>query len=464
MMSDLDNKRLHGPDIDVTKVETKEEVHEEASEKKETLDETVTSLEDQKTMELATLTPERATRDFRPFSYEQKKGTSWKRMLAAFLAGAVMLGGWGFALGDGLQSWVSSGEQVAGEAFSTNGSAQNVNYDASVVRPNTIASMVKEAGPAVVKITTYMDRASGSSSNPLMADPFFRQFFGHRLPDDPRMNEGLGTGFIISKDGYVVTNEHVVDGADRIEVSVEGYDKPLPAKLIGEDHQLDLAVLKIEGGSSFPTLNMGDSDSVQVGDWVVAIGNPYGYDHTVTVGVVSAKGRPVDVEDRQYRDLLQTDASINPGNSGGPLLNLKGEVVGINTAVSAQAQGIGFAIPTKTVQGVLQQLIEDGKVIRPWLGVSIQNLTPEIIDYFGLDIKEGAIVAQTAPNSPAAAAGLRQGDVILELNGSRVKSAEDLIQQIKALEVGVKAMLLIERQGEQQFVSITIGERPAEVK
>jgi serine protease Do len=408
-----------------------------------------------------------AHRPVRNFSYQQPKKT-WKRLCMAFLAGAIMLGGWGYALGDRIGAWTAEpGVEVSGSAFTSDkGQAEQTNLAMPVVRPNTIAEMVKQAGPAVIKINTYGKNKGGDPLNSFMDDPFFRQHFGDRLPapGGSEQSQGLGTGFIISKDGYVITNQHVIQGAELIEVSVEGYEKPLEAKLIGEDFELDLAVLKVEASKDLPTLKMGDSSSVLVGDWVVAIGNPYGYDHTVTVGVVSAKGRPVGVQDRQYKNLLQTDASINPGNSGGPLLNLKGEVVGINTAINAQAQGIGFAIPTSTVESVLKQLIEDGKVIRPWLGVSIQTVNQEIADYFKLDKAEGAIVAQVVPNSPAEKAGLQRGDVILEVNGAKIPSAEQLIEKVKSLQVGDKVMLLIERQGDQQFVTLHMDERPAEAR
>jgi serine protease Do len=405
-------------------------------------------------------------RQMKSFSYRQPK-KMWKRFGMAFLAGAIMLGGWGYALGDRLGAWADeSGVEVLGQAFTPDkDQAKQSDLVTPVVRPNTIAEMVKQAGPAVVKINTYGTNEGGGPLNPFMADPFFREFFGDRLPapGGSEQSQGLGTGFIISKDGYVVTNQHVIQGADRIEVSVEGYEKPLGAKLVGADFELDLAILKVEASKDLPSLKMGESSGVMVGDWVVAIGNPYGYDHTVTVGVISAKGRPVGVQDRQYKNLLQTDASINPGNSGGPLLNLEGEVVGINTAVSAQAQGIGFAIPTSTVQSVLEQLIDDGKVIRPWLGVQIQTLNQEIADYFKLDKAEGAIVVQVVPNSPAAKAGLQRGDVILEVNGDKTPSADKLVEQVKSVKVGDKVMLLIQRQGSQQFVTIKVEEKPTGV-
>jgi S1-C subfamily serine protease len=220
------------------------------------------------------------------------------------------------------------------------------------VGPETVADVVSQVSPAVVKISTTI--TTGSADDPLFSDPFFREFFD--LPTVPREEEGLGSGFIISSDGYILTNEHVIEGANKISVTVIGFDKEIEARVVGSDYDLDLALLKIDAGGSLPFLTLGNSDQIRVGNWVIAIGNPYGLDHTVTTGVISAKGRPISVEDRQYENLLQTDASINPGNSGGPLLNLNGEVVGINTAISSEAQGIGFAIPTSTVQQVLEDL------------------------------------------------------------------------------------------------------------
>jgi len=338
---------------------------------------------------------------------------------------------------------------------------------ASLIPPglnaNTIAEMVEQAGPAVVKIETTSEVKNPYANSPFN-DPFFRYFFGDSFnAPESRVTQGLGSGFIISQDGYILTNEHVVSGATDIQVVVSGYEKSFPAKVIGKDYDLDLAVLKIDSDKPLPTLKLGDSDKIKVGNWVVAIGNPLGLDHTVTVGVISAKERPITIQSdsgqRQFKNLLQTDASINPGNSGGPLLNLKGEVIGINTAVSSSGQGIGFAIPSSTVQKVLQELIEKGKVTRPWIGVYMQPLTEELAEYFGLDKAEGVVVTDVIPGSPAAKAGLRRKDIILEFNNKVIKNPNQLQEAVQEVKVGSKVTALIWRDGTKQYVTMTITQK-----
>lgn len=329
------------------------------------------------------------------------------------------------------------------------------------VGPNAVSYIVEQTGPAVVKIDTIAKVTT--QFNPFFNDPFFKEFFDDNFffgQPKTETRTGLGSGFIFSKDGYILTNEHVIDGADKIKVTVQGYEKPFDAKVVGSDYDLDLAILKIDAPKDLPYLNMGDSDKIKAGDWVVAIGNPYGLDHTVTVGVISAKGRPITIKDRNYENLLQTDASINPGNSGGPLLNLKGEVIGINTAINAQAQGIGFAIPTSTVKGVLQQLLEKGKIVRPWLGVVIQEVTPDLAEYFKLDSLDGAIISYVAPGSPAAKAGLSRGDVILEIDKKPVKNPNDVVEIIENSKINQKVVILINRYGKTHYVTAVIKEKP----
>jgi Do/DeqQ family serine protease len=327
------------------------------------------------------------------------------------------------------------------------------------VGPETVADVVSQASPAVVKISTSI--TTRSSDNPLFSDPFFRQFFGQ--PSVPKQQEGLGSGFIISKDGYILTNEHVIEGANKISVTVTGFDKDLEAKIVGADVNLDLALLKIDAGADLPFLTLGNSEVIRVGNWVIAIGNPYGLDHTVTTGVISAKGRPIEVENRQYENLLQTDASINPGNSGGPLLNLKGEVVGINTAISSEAQGIGFAIPTSTVQQVLEDLKNNVSKGRPWVGVQVRTLDGELASYLGLNKAEGAVVAGVVAGSPAEQAGLREWDVIVEFNGKKVSNADELVAAIKATQIGQDVKLTVVRQRQQQAVTVKVAEKPANI-
>jgi S1-C subfamily serine protease len=220
--------------------------------------------------------------------------------------------------------------------------------------PDTIADTVAAAGPAVVKIETEV---TTQVDNPFFDDPLFQQFFGQDSSQpQTEVEQGLGSGFLISPDGYLLTNEHVIDGATSIMVTIAGQSQPVSGQVVGSDKDLDLAVLKVNAGSDLPYLKFGDSDNSRVGDWAIAIGNPYGLDNTVTVGVISAKGRPVTVQNHDYPNLLQTDASINPGNSGGPLLDLNGDVIGINTAVDEQAQGIGFAIPSNTAKNLIDSV------------------------------------------------------------------------------------------------------------
>lgn len=322
--------------------------------------------------------------------------------------------------------------------------------------PDTIPDMVSRAGPAVVRINTTT--VSESKLDPFFNDPFFRQFFGGQfdIPSQPYESHGLGSGFIVSTDGYILTNEHVIEGVSQIEVTMSNTEKSYPARLVGADKDLDLAVLKIEADIDLPTVTLGDSNSIRVGDWVVAIGNPYGLDHTVTVGVISAKSRPMTIDDRQYRNLLQTDASINPGNSGGPLLNLRGEVVGINTAINAQAQGIGFAIPSSTVKSVIDDLINKGGVSHPWLGVYLQPLTEESAQSYGLSNASGVLIAQVVSGAPADKAGLLKGDVIVGYNGSPVSNPDQLIELVQETGIGSQVEIQFIRNGETKAAVVTI--------
>lgn len=377
-------------------------------------------------------------------------------VLAAFLAGIAFTGGVLFASGN---KWLSPVLAALHNPQTDDGGEVDSGTPPGV-GPNTIADIVKKAGPAVVKIETQV-QTSSQGSDPFFNDPFFREFFGQQFDFTPRtrVQQGLGSGFIISSDGYILTNEHVIEGAQVINVSITGRSQPVTARVIGADRELDLAVLKVDAGNNLPTLKLGSSNDIAVGNWVIAIGNPYGFDHTVTVGVISAKERPITVEDRSYRNLLQTDASINPGNSGGPLLNLNGEVIGINTAVSAQAQGIGFAVPSDTVQGVLNDLINKGKVVRGWLGVEIQDLTPTLANYLGLSSMEGVVIRGVVSGSPAARAGLQQRDVITSWNGAKLRSTGELLDRAREAGPGKKVRLSILRDGKTVNVTVTLGER-----
>lgn len=324
-----------------------------------------------------------------------------------------------------------------------------------ISEPFDVASIVEKASPAVVKIETLREVPLGDS--PFFDNDFFEEFFG-REHDVPRYDQGLGSGFIISKEGYILTNQHVIENADQVAVTIGERGESVEADIVAEDRQLDLAVLKIPADDELPILELGDSRDVNVGDWVVAIGNPYGLEHTVTAGVISATGRPLTIEGRTFKNLLQTDASINPGNSGGPLLSLDGKVIGINTAIDARAHGIGFAIPSETVIEVLDELIETGSVARPWLGVVVQDVTPDLQTYYGLDSTKGSIIAYVEPGSPADQAGLRRGDIVLEINDQEIVDADDLVRFIRESEIGEELEIIVNRDGVAKSLTAALGE------
>ncbi|MEW5772580.1 MAG: DegQ family serine endoprotease [Thermodesulfobacteriota bacterium] len=332
--------------------------------------------------------------------------------------------------------------------------------------------LAERSGPAVVNISTVkmvkgnqqiqdffrFHRPPGGQRSPF--DDFFDQFerFFKQRPDAaPRKQRSLGSGFIVSQDGFIVTNNHVIADADEVEVNLQGSDKPLPATIVGRDQETDLALLKVEAGRSLPVVSFGDSDRMKVGEWVMAIGNPFGLDHTVTVGIVSAKGRIIG--SGPFDDFIQTDASINPGNSGGPLLNMDGEVIGINTAIVASGQGIGFAVPSNLARKVISQLKENKKVSRGWLGVTIQDVDENTAKALDLKEPKGALVASVIEGQPADKAGIKSGDVILEVNGEGVEDSSTLLRRIAGLAPGEKAKLTLWRSGKRLAVSVTLGER-----
>lgn len=409
-----------------------------------------------------------------------KRSGSFRTIFASFMAGVIVVGSLMFAsdtmnLFTGAEGVMNGGGGSNGSipaASANNGGVQPSALDIS--RPNSVSSIVQQASPAVVKIETKVKpRTSSRSGNPLFDDPFFRQFFGDNGGRQPNTDQlqpgGMGTGFIFEKSGYILTNEHVIDGADEIWVYVQGYEKPFKAELLGNSYDLDLAALKIKGNKDFPTLPLGNADNLNVGDWVVAIGNPYGFDHTVTVGVLSAKERPISIPDsngtREYKHLLQTDASINPGNSGGPLLNLNGEVIGINTAVSSQAQGIGFAIPTSTISAVLDNLknnVEIPKEPAPYIGVRLGDVQKDWVADLKLENTDGSIVSDVERRSPAFTAGIRPYDVIVEVNGTKVKTSAETVAAIQKLKVGDKAAIGVMRDGQKINIEVTIGDRNAQ--
>ncbi len=335
------------------------------------------------------------------------------------------------------------------------------------VGASMVADVVERVGPAVVKIETTATPGSEGFQDPFFQDPFFRRFFGDMVPDErliPLPRRGLGSGFIFDSEGLLLTNDHVIRGAGKIEVTLKGRDKPYQAEVVGSDYNLDLAVLRIKDpeGEAFPVVPLGDSSAVRVGDWVIAVGNPYGLDHTVTVGVISATGRPLHIDQRTYTELIQTDAAINPGNSGGPLLDLLGRVIGINTAVDTAKQGIGFAIPIDQVKRVLDELMEEGKIIRPWLGVWIQGLDEHLAQYFKVPDNRGALITDVVPGGPAERAGLQPGDIIRSVGDRQVEKPGDLLEVIRAHRPGDTLVLKTLRGGRQLYISVKLGEKPNE--
>jgi serine protease Do len=337
---------------------------------------------------------------------------------------------------------------------------------------NIFVEIAKKQNPAVVNISTKTKRRvrppqpPRSPKAPGGQDPFqdfYDKFFGDR---EKKPRAGMGSGFIIDKEGHILTNNHVIDGADEIVVLIQdgnNGEKEYDAKLIGTDSKTDIALIKLvmeEGGrTDFPTLNLGNSDKLEVGEWVVAIGNPFGLSHTVTVGVVSAKER--NIGSGPYDEFIQTDASINPGNSGGPLMNIKGEVIGINTAIisgnTGGNVGIGFAIPINIAKGILSDLKEKGTVTRGWLGVMIQKITPDLAESFNLDRTDGALVGDVIPNSPAEKSGIKRGDVIVKFDGHEVKTMESLPKIVGSTTPGKAVKVEIIRDGKNKVLDVTIA-------
>jgi Do/DeqQ family serine protease len=321
--------------------------------------------------------------------------------------------------------------------------------------------------PAVVNVGTIQvarARRGPSVPGPMADDPFFKdffdQFFGRRgpVPPEEHRQSGLGSGVIIDKRGYVLTNFHVIRGADAVTLRLSSKQE-FRGKVVGTDPKTDLAVVRFEPDIDLAVATLGNSDVLRVGEWAIAIGNPFGLDQTVTVGVISATGR-ADVGIATYENFIQTDASINPGNSGGPLVNLRGEVIGINTAIVAAGQGIGFAIPANMVKRVITQLIDRGKVTRGWIGISVQPLTSELAQSLGSKDARGAVVSRVYPDSPAAAAGLAQNDVVVTFDGTPVEDYHHLQRLSAEAEVGRTVSLEVVRKGDKRTVQLRIAEAP----
>jgi serine protease Do len=360
--------------------------------------------------------------------------------------------------------------QAAGPAGAGGGVAWASTAEAPMI-PANFSQLAEQVGPAVVNIRTVKNLKGGGpvmrhfKRGPNNPDPnnrdnpfndFFEKFFGEDMQREFKQ-PSLGSGFIIDKDGYVVTNNHVIEDADQIKVKMDD-EKEFDAEVVGRDPSTDLALLKIKSAThDFPSVKLGDSGQMKVGQWVVAIGSPFGLERTVTAGIVSAKGRVIG--SGPYDDFIQTDASINPGNSGGPLLNLKGEVIGINTAIVATGQGIGFAIPINLAKGVIAQLKSGGEVTRGWLGVAIQDVNQEMADYYGIESKKGVFVADVFKGDPADLAGIRAKDIIVEVNGQKVETTRQLTSLVANIPVGQSAKVKVIRDGKPQTFTVKIAKR-----
>lgn len=365
-----------------------------------------------------------------------KRSTSFKLALRSFLAGLILVLGIHSVRPNVIEQ---TEDWLIPEAKSD-------------VPAQGFAELTKRVKPLVVNISTTKEVASSQSPFGRL-DPFFGPF-GSPYPQRKEKNHSLGTGFIIDGEGHIITNNHVVEGADEIIVTLDN-KKEIQAKIVGRDPRLDIAVLKLLKPGDYPRATLGNSDNLEVGDWVVAIGNPFGLGHTVTAGIVSAKARYLGAG--PYDDFIQTDASINPGNSGGPLFNTHGEVIGINTAIIATGQGLGFAIPINMAKEIIPQLIEKGKVVRGWLGVAIGDLSPEETTKQGLADKQGAYVAEVVPGGPADRAGIKTGDFITHFNGQEVENSHELPTLVGRLAPGVEATVNFIQQGKNYERRVLLG-------
>lgn len=368
----------------------------------------------------------------------------------------------GAALGVGLSSW--TGSSVFGSSHQVPVYITQAGNGGGAVPLNAMgfAAVFKPVLPAVVSITS--SRVVSAPQSPFFSDPFFQQFFGGQPGQGPQQQRerGLGSGVIVSSDGYILTNNHVVDKATDIKVTLAD-KREFTGKVVGTDAKTDIAVVKIST-TGLPTITLGDSSRISVGDYAFAIGNPFGVGETATMGIISATGRNgLDIEN--YEDFIQTDAAINPGNSGGALLNARGELIGINTAIlagnSGGNQGIGFAIPINMAKYVMDQIIKHGKVVRGYIGVGIQDVTPALAKSFNVPAGKGAIVSDVQSGTPGAKAGLQRGDVITEINGEPVTGGNDLRLKVGAMTPGTVIHMKVSRNGQPRNVDVTLGETPA---
>ena len=325
-------------------------------------------------------------------------------------------------------------------------------------RASSYHDAVRRAAPSVVNI--FSSKEVRTPKHPLLNDPIFRRFFGDQLPDEAQRASSLGSGVIVSTSGYVITNHHVVEAADEIEVALAD-GKKLLAKVVGNDPETDIAVLRVNS-ENLPAITFGSSDALRVGDVVLAIGNPFGVGQTVTSGIVSALGR-TGLGINTFENFIQTDAAINPGNSGGALIDASGNLVGINTAIfsrSGGSMGIGFAIPVSTAKVVLEQIVKSGGVTRGWIGVEVQEITPPVAESFKLGSTRGALIAGVLRGGPADKAGVKPGDVLVEIEGRPVTDPAAMLNLVAALAPGSPARVKLKRQGHDVDASVTVGRRP----
>jgi serine protease Do len=330
---------------------------------------------------------------------------------------------------------------------------------------NAFVEVAKRVKPSVVAIRSErmvtVSPGEGFGEDFFKGSPFEDFFKRYGGPPRKQKQVGEGSGVIVDQQGYILTNHHVVAGADKLSVHLDN-GKELKGTIQGSDPKTDLAVVRVEA-KDLPVATLGDSDKIQVGEWAIAIGSPFGLEETVTVGVISAKGRS-GFGTGTYEDFLQTDASINPGNSGGPLVNIDGEVIGINAMIIQPGQGIGFAIPINLAKTIMLQLIDRGKVVRPWVGIGLQDLSPELMKSFNVAEKEGAVVSQVFEGSPAEKAGFKVGDIVLRLDGAKIKNSQDVVREVLKKQVGQRVQFVVLREGKELEISATTVEMPAEKK
>jgi len=390
------------------------------------------------------------------------KSTTLKKATTSL---SLLLLGGGIALGG--NHLINSPQSFADDTKPEKTLAQVNQAEVAVNVPqNYVSDVVNRVGNSVVRIDA--SRTVATNTSPMFNDPFFRQFFGSQMPNIPqeKVQRGFGSGFVVSSDGLILTNAHVVDGSDQVNITLKD-GRTFEGKVMGTDSLTDVAVIKIEA-EDLPAVSFADSEQLQPGEWAIAIGNPLGLDNTVTTGIVSATGRSssqIGVADKRV-SFIQTDAAINPGNSGGPLLNAQGEVIGINTAIIQNAQGLGFAIPVNTARDIAEELIAKGKVEHPYLGIQMAGITPELRKQFqsrkniDLGTDKGVIIVDVVSNSPADRAGLKSGDVISQIEEKAIAGAEDVQTAVAKTKVNSEITLQVQRSGKIQDIEVQVGILP----